>query len=828
MKTSILLILTVLLCGCVDQKPNPSKGILAFDSEDYATAFAELSPLAASGNRVALFYVAEMYAFGLDVPKDRDLAFSYYKDSAEKDYAEAQHQLGLMYLNGQSVEKDTLTGFEWIAKAAEQELDVAQYTMGIALSMEGSPLPQDIAKGLYYFKAAADQNYPKALTQLGEYYGFRELNHVKAGEYFDKAAALGDPQAMHRLSYAYMDGTVRTQDKQKAHNLLKDLAEKGYLPSYYDLAMSYIWGNGVKQNAVKGVEWMKKSATKASDARAMESLAQILLEHRAGYLAQVKVLDSIESGIEWRKKAAELGDAEAQHNLFIQYYNGDYEAADKAQAIKWLKTSAENGFPIAQFELGKMYSWGEDLPKDYQKAITLYESAAEKGIEMANHRLGGIYFAGLGVEINHQKALEWLNPVGMNISEAASLIGMIYYSGKDVKIDRNAAEFWITQSQDPELLAVLPSLYINKKYGNIDLDKAEQLALEIIPKLSGDGRALVAIVLWSVYQKNDQLEDSMYWLTEAANLGNLDAAEALGGHFLVDRYWNLEKSRKWFKKAALAGSPDAAFGLATTYMYNASDLTKARYWFEIAGSGGNAGAESVLVELDAIEKEERQRLVKAERLAAAAKAKKERQRLEEVERQRVLAYQERQREKSEAKTNWLGLLVGAAIVGYAVNKYDKKKRNNSRSKSYDLSKTKGMSSTNLGKELLRQKAEKGISGRGYVAPYQQPSIGYNPNTSFATNTADVLTHTSEQCAYLLGGKKVYITKQNSWTPCPSNLNLPNRLGDHFDLNQMGQSSGTRRILDHGRSATSADYCYYSGNVQIPKANYGSCPSDINY
>lgn len=256
MRLLAIILFVLLLAGCADNN-STMKGIQAFDAEDYAIANQELAPLAARGDPEAQFYVAKMHYFGFGIPKDLDIAFIRYTDSAEQAYMKAQHNLGLMYINGLSTDTNPELGYEWIAKAAAQGFALSQFMMGVALTMEGSPLQQDITRGLEYYEAAALQNYPEAFTQLGEHFAFRESDNVKAGDYFDKGAALGDPRAMHRLSYIYMGGTLRTQDKEKAHNLLKTSAEKKYLPAYFDLAMSYIWGNGVTQSAEQGIECWK-------------------------------------------------------------------------------------------------------------------------------------------------------------------------------------------------------------------------------------------------------------------------------------------------------------------------------------------------------------------------------------------------------------------------------------------------------------------------------------------------------------------------------------------------------------------------------------------
>ena len=67
-------------------------------------------------------------------------------------------------------------------------------------------------------------------------------------------------------------------------------------------------------------------------------------------------------------KAAEQGDAVAQFNLGVLYYNGDGVPQDYKEAVEWLTKAAEQGFSDAQSKLGWMYLEGESVPQDYEKA----------------------------------------------------------------------------------------------------------------------------------------------------------------------------------------------------------------------------------------------------------------------------------------------------------------------------------------------------------------------------------------------------------------------------------------------------------------------------
>ena len=81
---------------------------------------------------------------------------------------------------------------------------------------------------------------------------------------------------------------------------------------------------------------------------------------------------------------AEQGDAEAQYNLGVSYYNGEGVAQDYAEAVKWWRKAAEQGYADAQYNLGLSY-----YTKFYQqdKALELFKAAARQGHKEAQKTL---------------------------------------------------------------------------------------------------------------------------------------------------------------------------------------------------------------------------------------------------------------------------------------------------------------------------------------------------------------------------------------------------------------------------------------------------------
>ena len=616
MKLLIIILCALLFAGCAD-KNLTMKGVQAFDAENYTTAYEELAPLAVRGDPEAQFYVAKMHYFGFGIPKDLDIAFIRYTDSAEQGYMKAQHNLGLMYINGLSTDTNPELGYEWIAKAAAQGFALSQFMMGVALTMEGSPLQQDITRGLEYYEAAALQNYPEAFTQLGEHFAFRESDNVKASDYFDKGAALGDPQAMHRLSYIYMGGTLRTQDKEKAHNLLKTSAEKKYLPSYYDLAMSYFLGNGVTKSAEQGIKWMKKSAIEANNALAQNSLG-------AMYDKGEDVPENNAEAVKWYRKAADQGFAVAQSNLGRTYLTGEGVPENHTEAVKWFRKAADQGFADAQISLGAMYYFGEGVPENNAEAVKWFRKAADQGDADAQFNLGLMYYFGKGFPMyvlgkgfldNYAEAVKWFRKAAdQGYTVAQYSLGAMYDKGDGVPENDAEAVKWYRKAADQG-----------------DTRSQAQLGIHL---MKGDG----------ILKDPDR---GIQLLTKAAKNGGVDAQYFLGLIYSV-------------------GSQEAGLD-----RYIETDEKKAKYWLSMAIAQGDSRADEVLLVLNAelkARKEEaarQQEIYRLERIARFEKAQREKRAAEKqlAEYKRQQEYQARQPKRSSLVDSFIGGLLGAAVDG---------------------------------------------------------------------------------------------------------------------------------------------------------------------
>lgn len=109
--------------------------------------------------------------------------------------------------------------------------------------------------------------------------------------------------------------------------------------------------------------------------------------------------------VEWYQKASVQGKADAQTNLAMMYAKGRGVKQDDFQAVEWYQKAAAQGNAISQFHLALRYANGQGVKQDDFKAFEWYQKAAAQGDADAQNNLGFMYANGLGVKkaIRRQK-----------------------------------------------------------------------------------------------------------------------------------------------------------------------------------------------------------------------------------------------------------------------------------------------------------------------------------------------------------------------------------------------------------------------------------------
>lgn len=146
---------------------------------------------------------------------------------------------------------------------------------------------------------------------------------------------------------------------------------------------------------------------------------------------------------------AEQGNAGAQYNVGLMYYNGWGVPQDYKEAAKWYRKAAEQGHADAQYNLGVTYVNGLGVPQDYKIAASWYRKAAEQGDAFAQNNLGLMYDDGQGVLQDYKEAANWyLKAAEQGNAEAQFNLGVMYRKGRGVSQDYKEAVMWYRKAAE--------------------------------------------------------------------------------------------------------------------------------------------------------------------------------------------------------------------------------------------------------------------------------------------------------------------------------------------------------------------------------------------
>ena len=151
------------------------------------------------------------------------------------------------------------------------------------------------------------------------------------------AAKKGLARAQYNLGVCYYNGYGVPKDYSKAVYWYTKSAEQGDAYAQCNIGFCYKNGYGVPKDYNKAVYWYTKSAEQGN-ADAIEALKKLnrektMSEEFKGTPEQIKQYQI----------AAEQGNATAQYNLGVCYYNGQGVAQDNKKAVYWFTKSAEQG-----------------------------------------------------------------------------------------------------------------------------------------------------------------------------------------------------------------------------------------------------------------------------------------------------------------------------------------------------------------------------------------------------------------------------------------------------------------------------------------------------
>jgi TPR repeat protein len=248
--------------------------------------------------------------------------------------------------------------------------------------------------------------------------------------------------------------------------------------------------------------------------------------------------------------------------LAADYFVGRGVPKDLAQAAYWYRKAADQGDPSAQMNLGYMYVVGIGVTQDPAEAIKWYRRASFS-IPDAKVNLAGLYMRGIGVKQDNDEALRLLRSAAeKGDGRADAYIGLAYYLGLGLPVDRAAAEAWFVRGvkqNDPEAECLL-AMWDAEQLGRAP-DLAREAGLLRQSAATGYVEAMhsLGVLLLKHPELPQEKGEATDMLLAAASAGSWKSSVAMG--VLTRDGQLMQQDRRaayrWFRIAALQGGSSA-------------------------------------------------------------------------------------------------------------------------------------------------------------------------------------------------------------------------------------------------------------------------------
>ena len=383
------------------------------------------------------------------------------------------------------------------------------------------------------------------------------------------------------------------QYKQSVLPVVQQHAELGFAGAEMELAFRA----SKSGDDVAAVEWYRKAADQGF-AEAQFNLGKM-------YSAGLGVGRNKKEAENWYRKAADQGFADAQCSLG-EMLDASRSCKFSQEAVEWYRKAAEQGLADAQFNLGKMYASGSGVSKNEKEAVHWFRKSAEQGFADAQFSFGMTLYNGRGGDQDHQEAAKWFRKAAeQGIAEAQNNLGAMCGEGLGVGKDQKEAANWYRKAAEQGIAVAQFNLGAMYEQG-VGVDKDEKEAVKWYRKSAEQGFADAQFNLGVMYEEGVGVgkdeKEAVKWYRKAADQGLAEAQCNLG--VMYDDGLGVGKDKKeavnWYRKSAEQGVAQAQFNLAVMYENGlgvGKDKKEAVNWYRLAAKQGNKNAKNALRQL---------------------------------------------------------------------------------------------------------------------------------------------------------------------------------------------------------------------------------------
>ncbi len=249
---------------------NLESAIKCYKEKNYEKTFELLNVSFSNGNLRASFFLGDMYYYGINVSRDRDIAHEYYKKGEEHGDPWAKFNISWMFVednynNGRS----TYRLFEAISNLnskdnKEQMINnESKFELGL-LYYKGENTKRDLKKAKKIFGELAMKGDAKSQYYLGEIFHHKK-DYSSAIKWYGKSALNDNSEAQYSLATLLFEGNDYglIPNKEKALEWYRKSAENGNVRAQFTLG-KLLFKEKNNENKEEGLYWIRKASEQGS------------------------------------------------------------------------------------------------------------------------------------------------------------------------------------------------------------------------------------------------------------------------------------------------------------------------------------------------------------------------------------------------------------------------------------------------------------------------------------------------------------------------------------------------------------------------------------
>jgi TPR repeat protein len=195
-------------------------------------------------------------------------------------------------------------------------------------------------------------------------------------------------------------------------------AQQGNAEAHHIVGDFYLRGVGTEASVEEARRWLGAAALQRH-VPAMVLLGGVLLQQSSHATDQPQAADLF-------RRAAALGDRDAQYNFGVCLRRGLGVARDDLEAEKCYQAAARQGHSSAQLALGSLKAQNARAAADWIEVAAWYRLAAEAGHPTAMMALASLHESGQGVAVDRGAALKlYRQALAAGLADAAAAIQRI-------------------------------------------------------------------------------------------------------------------------------------------------------------------------------------------------------------------------------------------------------------------------------------------------------------------------------------------------------------------------------------------------------------------